>query len=145
MNKIIPVSCAIIFSDRKVLCAQRSHTMSLPGLWEFPGGKIEVGESPEACLIREIKEELAISIRIGYAMTPHEHSYSEGQIIRLIPFVCSWESGNIDLLEHQKVKWLAKQELKFLEWAPADFPIVEDLIGNWNNIEKQLVDYKRER
>jgi 8-oxo-dGTP diphosphatase len=142
---LISVTCALIFFDKKVLCALRSEVMQLPGLWEFPGGKIEEGESPESCLIREIWEELAISINIICPLTPNEHSYSEGKVIRLIPFVCSWERGDIILLEHQEIKWLKKEELKSLDWAPADMPIVNDLIANWNDIQKQLVENNRER
>ncbi|REG78496.1 (deoxy)nucleoside triphosphate pyrophosphohydrolase [Algoriphagus antarcticus] len=141
---VIPVTCALIFLDKKVLCAQRSETMSLPGLWEFPGGKIEEGESPADCLIREIKEELAISISLVGSLQPNEHSYTEGKVVRLIPFVCSWESGEITLLEHLDLQWLAREELKVVNWAPADIPIVDHLFVNWNNIQKQLVDYKRE-
>ncbi|PZX48699.1 (deoxy)nucleoside triphosphate pyrophosphohydrolase [Algoriphagus chordae] len=138
--EVIFVTCALILLDDKVLCAQRSDRMHLPGLWEFPGGKIEAGESPEACLIREIKEELAITVHVVAALKPNEHAYSEGKLIRLIPFVCAWESGEISLLEHQQVKWLAKEDLKSLEWAPADVPIVDELLVNWNNIQKRLVD-----
>lgn len=140
---VVLVTCAVIFSDCKVLCAQRSDTMPLPGFWEFPGGKIEKGESPEACLIREMREELAMDVSIIGPLRSTEHSYIAGKIIRLLPFVCSWESGEIYLLEHQAVKWLTKEELNSLSWAAADWPIVVDLIENWNNIQKELVDYNR--
>lgn len=142
--EVVLVTCALIFLDEKVLCAQRSGTMPLPNLWEFPGGKIEEGESYEACLIREIKEELAISISLVSSLIPNEHSYSEGKVIRLIPFVCTWKSGVITLLEHQEVKWLGKEELKFLNWAPADIAIVDDLLANWNDVQEQLVEFIRE-
>ncbi|WP_057937532.1 (deoxy)nucleoside triphosphate pyrophosphohydrolase [Algoriphagus resistens] len=141
--EVVLVTCAVIFSDSKVLCAQRSDTMPLPGFWEFPGGKVEKGESPEACLIRELREELAIDVGIIGPLKPTEHSYAAGKKIRLLPFVCSWESGDISLLEHQAVKWLIKEELNSLGWAAADWPIVVDLIENWNNIQKELVDYTR--
>ena len=142
--EVVSVTCALIFLDQKVLCAQRSESMQLPSLWEFPGGKIEKGESPEACLIREIKEELAISISIVGSLRPNEHVYSDVKVIRLIPFLSLWESGELKLLEHQQVKWLAQEELKSLNWAQADIPIVADLFENWNNIQEQLVDYFRE-
>ncbi|MEB2776477.1 (deoxy)nucleoside triphosphate pyrophosphohydrolase [Algoriphagus sp. D3-2-R+10] len=144
MTKVVSVTCALIILDNKVLCAQRSETMPLPGLWEFPGGKIEEDESPEACLIREIKEELAISIRVISSLRLNKHSYSKGKVIQLMPFICRWESGEINLLEHQEVKWLSRDELNSLNWAPADIPIVNDLFDNWNNIQKQLVDYNTE-
>jgi 8-oxo-dGTP diphosphatase len=138
--EVISVTCALILLDNKVLCAQRSEVMSLPGLWEFPGGKIEDGESPEACLIREIEEELAISISLVGSLQPSEHSYAEGNIIRLLPFLCVWDYGEIILREHQDIRWLDKKDLKSLNWALADIPIVEELIDNWNNIQKLLVD-----
>lgn len=141
--EVISVTCALIFANEKVLCAQRSETMTLPELWEFPGGKIEEGESPEASLIREIKEELAISISLVSTLLPNEHSYIQGKVIRLIPFVCIWRSGEISLLEHKEVKWLNKDELETLNWAPADIPIVNELLENWNNIQRQLVGYTR--
>ncbi|SFB59433.1 (deoxy)nucleoside triphosphate pyrophosphohydrolase [Algoriphagus aquimarinus] len=142
--EVVSVTCALIFLDQKVLCAQRSEAMQLPGLWEFPGGKIEKGESPEDCLIREIKEELAISINIIGSLRSNEHAYSDVKVIRLMPFICVWGSGKLKLVEHQEVKWLAKEELKSLNWAQADIPIVEDLYVNWNNIQEQLVEYNRE-
>ena len=141
---VVLVTCALIFLDEKVLCAQRSGKMILPGLWEFPGGKIEKGESPEECLVREIKEELAISIQISGALKPNDHSYSKGKVIRLMPFVCTWQSGEINLLEHQQVKWVGKDKLKSLTWAPADIPIVDGLTENWNIIQKLLVDKNTE-
>lgn len=137
--EVIPVACALIFYDGKVLSAQRSESMFLPGVWEFPGGKIENGESPEACLIREIEEELAISISLVSSLQINEHSYSEEKVIRLIPFVCVWEGSNITLREHQDIKWLVKEELKTLNWAPADIPIVDQLIANWDQIQDRIV------
>lgn len=100
--KTIPVTCAIIFHRGKVLAAKRSESMDLPGKWEFPGGKIEGGESPEECLIREIQEELAVRIKIIQALSPVEFSYTPGKIIRLIPFTATLESFDFHLLEHEK-------------------------------------------
>ena len=137
---VISVTCALIILDDKVLCAKRSEFMSLPGLWEFPGGKIEEGESPELCLQSEIKEELGIRVKVFFSLKSNQHSYSPTQMVRLMPFVCSWESGEVVLLEHEEVKWLTKHELKSLDWAAADIPIVEDLVANWNNIQRQLVN-----
>ncbi|MCE7054743.1 (deoxy)nucleoside triphosphate pyrophosphohydrolase [Algoriphagus sp. AGSA1] len=141
---VLLVTCAVLFSGQKVLCAQRSSTMPLPGLWEFPGGKIEEGESPEECLNREVREELGISIDIVRPMDPSEYSYTPGTLIHLLPFICCWAGGELTLTEHQAVKWSGKEELMTLEWAPADMPIVEELLGKWNNIQKQLVDYTKE-
>ena len=136
--KIIPVTCAIIFHQGKVLAAQRSQTMDLPGKWEFPGGKIEEGENPEDCLVREIQEELAVKIRISHALSPCEHSYSSGKIIRLIPFVATLESFDFHLLEHSQVAWLHEKELFSVDWAAADLPIVHELKEKWVKIVKEI-------
>ena len=135
----IPVTCAVIWLEEKILCAKRSATMSQPGLWEFPGGKVEQGELPEDCLFREILEELNISIRIVIAMSPSEFSYSPEKTIRLLPFLCTWESGLIQLFEHEEVRWLTKQELFSVNWAPADFPIVQELDRFWNPVRKLIL------
>lgn len=113
--------------------------MSNPGFWEFPGGKVEQGELAEDCLIREILEELNISIRIVIAMSPSEFSYSFEKTIRLLPYLCTWESGLIQLLEHEEVRWLTKKELYSINWAPADLPIVKELDRFWNPVQKLIL------
>ncbi len=137
--KSIPVTCAVIWFEGKILCAKRSVTMSQPRLWEFPGGKVEQEELPEDCLIREILEELNISVRIVIAMSPSEFSYSLEKTIRLLPFLCTWESGLIQLLEHEEVRWLTKEELFSVNWAAADLPIVQELDRFWNPVQKLIV------
>ena len=137
--KSIPVTCAVIWFEGKILCAKRSATMSQPGLWEFPGGKVEQGELLEDCLTREILEELNISIRIVIAMSPSEFSYSSDKTIRLLPFLCTWESGLIQLIEHEEVRWLTKEELFSVNWAPADLPIAQELDRFWNPVRKLIL------
>jgi 8-oxo-dGTP diphosphatase len=136
--KIIPVTCAVIFHQGKVLAAQRSATMDLPGKWEFPGGKLESGENPEDCLIREIREEISIEIKIFGALQSNEHSYFAEKIIRLIPFLATWEDGDIRLLEHSEVKWIGPEELFSLDWAAADVPIVHELKEKWVKLVSQI-------
>src|SRR5687768_12762622 len=100
------VSCAIIFDQNQhILVTQRSSTMPLPLKWEFPGGKVEQGETAEQSLIREIKEELGVSIRITASLSPGIHSYGT-KTIRLIPFICHITEGKITLYEHQDYRWL---------------------------------------
>lgn len=89
---MIHVTCAIIQHKGKVLICQRSAQMNLPHKWEFPGGKIEPGESREACLVREIREELGITIRIGQPLTAVEH-HDGGFALTLYPFVCTLAGG----------------------------------------------------
>lgn len=128
--KIIPVTCALIFFDGKVLATQRSEKMDLSGKWEFPGGKIEPYESPEECLKREIKEELSLEIEIFESLSPVLHHYSE-KTIRLIPFAARWKAGQIHLSEHAQYAWVEKKDLFSLNWAPADIPIVHELQEKW--------------
>ncbi|WP_413670622.1 (deoxy)nucleoside triphosphate pyrophosphohydrolase [Mucilaginibacter sp. Mucisp86] len=121
---MIKVTCAIIVdTDGLVFAAQRSATMSLPLKWEFPGGKIEPGETAEACLIREIKEELHVAIEILKPLPANTHHYPN-VTIQLIPFVCRITNGEIILKEHLDFKWLSKNELLALDWAEADVAIV---------------------
>lgn len=105
--------------------------MDLPGKWEFPGGKIEEGENPGDCLVREIAEELAVKIKIIQALSPCEHSYSTGKIIRLIPFVAVLESFDFHLFEHSQITWLGVSELLSVDWAAADLPIVHEIREKW--------------
>jgi 8-oxo-dGTP diphosphatase len=129
--KIIHVSCLVLLHQGKVLATQRSEKMDLPGFWEFPGGKMEPGESPTTCSIREIWEELSIGIRISRPLTPVLHTYPN-KSIQLIPFLATWESGTLQLTEHAQIQWLAQKDLLSLDWAPADIPILHELNENWD-------------
>jgi 8-oxo-dGTP diphosphatase len=122
--KHIHVACAIIEENNKVLAAQRSAAMSMPLKWEFPGGKIEVGESPEECLMRELREEIGISVSVVLALPPHTHEYKT-LTVTLYPFVCNISSGEMILHEHAALKWLRPKELATLDWAEADLPVIE--------------------
>jgi len=123
--KAIRVACAIIEQDGKVLAAQRSEIMDLPLKWEFPGGKIDQDESPEECLKRECLEELGIEVAVGDALSPVTHSYL-AFTVTLYPFFCTIASGKITLHEHKAVVWLAPEKLASLDWADADWPIIEE-------------------
>jgi 8-oxo-dGTP diphosphatase len=126
---MIEVTCAIIEHNNKVLVTQRSEKMALPLKWEFPGGKIEKDESAEACLIREILEELNINIKIKKQLNNNNNQYSETKIIKLIPFICELLSGDIKLTEHANFLWLSKNELVNLDWAEADVPILNEYLN----------------
>lgn len=112
-----------------MLCAQRSEVMKLPLKWEFPGGKLETGETLENCLIREIKEELGVEISIKMNLSPNIHTYDNSKEICLYPFICTIQSGTIFLKEHKQVTWLKLDELKQLNWAEADIPILNHYIS----------------
>jgi 8-oxo-dGTP diphosphatase len=123
-KKHLHVTCAIIEKDSRVLAAQRSRVMAMPLKWEFPGGKIKPGETPEHCLCREIVEELAIEVAVHHALAEKTHAYPEF-IITLYPFVCSIITGTITLREHAAVIWLPREKLASLDWAEADRPVLE--------------------
>ncbi|MEH6781275.1 MAG: (deoxy)nucleoside triphosphate pyrophosphohydrolase [Rhodoglobus sp.] len=124
MKKQIDVVGAVIVRDDLVLCAQRGPGGALPGMWEFPGGKIEAGETARDALAREITEELECEVAVGELITTTTHEYDFG-IVVLTTFYCELLSGTPVLTEHAEVVWLSPAELSALEWAPADIPAVE--------------------
>jgi 8-oxo-dGTP diphosphatase len=122
------VACAVIELGGRVLAAQRSAAMSMPLKWEFPGGKIAAGESPQECLARELREELGIGVRVLEALAPVTHDYP-GFRITLYPFRCAAGGGGITLHEHAAVAWLPPGELRSLDWAEADLPVLEGYLA----------------
>ena len=127
---VIDVTCALIVDNQNhLLAAQRSSAMSLPLKWEFPGGKVESGETSEKCLLREIKEELNVEIEIVKRLDSNIHTYPS-ITIKLIPFVCRIISGQIILKEHIKYQWSNKANLLDLDWADADIPILNNYLSS---------------
>ena len=128
MKKTIKVVAAIIENDQnEILCALRSPEMSLANLWEFPGGKVEKDESLFDAIEREIKEELSCTIKAIDVFDENTHEY-EKIIVNLIGIKCKLVEGEPVAREHSKLIYLKKENLKSLVWAPADVPIVENLI-----------------
>ncbi len=121
--KSLRVACAIIEQNGKVLAAQRSEHMSLPLKWEFPGGKIDEGETASECLKREVREELGIEVMIHEPFPEVTYSYPTFSVT-LYPSRCTIVSGEIVLHEHKAIVWLAPEELHGLDWADADWPII---------------------
>jgi 8-oxo-dGTP diphosphatase len=121
--KITDVTCALIQRGGEVLVTQRGPSMDLAYLWEFPGGKVQPGESERDCLIREIREELQLEVEPFHRLPAVTHDYGS-KVIRLIPFVCRLSGGEIMLLEHNAYDWVDPQELPQLTWCPADIPVI---------------------
>lgn len=126
--KILKVTCAIIEKGGQTLVVQRSDKMNLPLKWEFPGGKIEENESVEECIIREIKEELNIEIELISRLATSNFNYSNFSI-QLIPFIARHTKGAIRLSEHKQYLWMSNKNLKNLDWAEADIPIVNEYLN----------------
>jgi 8-oxo-dGTP diphosphatase len=129
MQKVVRVACAVIEDGGTVLAAQRNETMHMPLKWEFPGGKLHAGESAEACLARELMEELGVHIRILRPLPPVFHCY-EDFTIELIPFVCAIAGGNLQLHEHRAIAWLKPQLLSGLDWPAADIPVIASYLAS---------------
>lgn len=118
------VVCAILEHQGKVLVARRGPSMRMAGFWEFPGGKVEPNESVETALVREIKEELGLEIEVGVALPASD--WDDGKRhIRLMPFLCRLLRGELRLLEHDAIEWVAPNVLMDRNWAPADIPVVQ--------------------
>lgn len=124
IKKHINVVGAVIVDGATILAARRSAKQSLPGTWEFPGGKIEAGETPTEALAREIREELRCDAIIGKHVTTTTHEYDFATIV-LSTYFCTISSGTPQLTEHAEIRWVPMDKLHELEWAPADIPAVE--------------------
>ncbi|HZH61786.1 MAG TPA: (deoxy)nucleoside triphosphate pyrophosphohydrolase [Metabacillus sp.] len=128
MKKTLKVVAAIIENDQnEILCALRSPQMSMPNMWEFPGGKVEKDEDIYSALAREIKEELNCTIETVDLFHDHTHEY-DSFIINLISIKCKIVSGQPSASEHSAFIWLKRENLESLKWAPADIPVVQQLI-----------------
>lgn len=127
-RKHLNVVCAIVRDGEKILCTQRcrSDKSYITEHWEFPGGKIEEGESPEEALIREIKEEMDWDIYVGKQLAKVDYSYPDFDIT-LSAFDCIARDNNFKLLEHLDAKWLTPEELKELKWTDADWKLITQL------------------
>lgn len=124
--KTLKVVAAIIMNGNKVLATQRGYG-DFQGGWEFPGGKIEPGETSEIALIREIKEELDTEIEVGELLDTVEYDYPKFHL-SMECFICHIKSGNLVLKEHEAIRWLTKDTLYDVAWIPADLGLVEKLL-----------------
>ncbi len=130
--KTVKVVAAIITKNGKIFATQRGYGDFKDG-WEFPGGKVEQGESPEQAIIREIKEELGADIQVTGFLTTVEHDYPTFHL----SMDCFWaelkEGSNVELLEHEAAKWLSLDTLDEVDWLPADIKVVEAIRNDIKN------------
>ena len=123
--KTIRVVAAVILSEGKIFATQRGYG-DFKGGWEFPGGKIEEGETPENALRREIYEELDTEITVGELIDTLEYAYPNFHL-SMDCFWCEIISGNLVLKEHEAARWLDKENLYSVEWLPADVSLIEKI------------------
>ena len=124
--KITTVAAAIILHDHKVLIAKRNSKGKLAGKWEFPGGKLNPGETFEECLARELKEELNIRVKVLQYFAENTYTYSYGTV-NLIGYYVEWIDGAITLNVHDQAKWVEVDKLIEYDLAPADIPLAQKL------------------
>jgi 8-oxo-dGTP diphosphatase len=130
MTRQINVVGAVVVRNETVLSARRSPSMSLPGLWEFPGGKIESGETAERALQRELEEELLCTIAVGDHVETTSYEYEFGTVT-LTTFYATLLVGEPLPVEHSELRWIPAAQLESVEWAPADVPAVRRVIRDF--------------
>jgi 8-oxo-dGTP diphosphatase len=126
---VLVTACALVDADQRVLLTQRPAGKPMAGLWEFPGGKVEAGETPEETLIRELKEELGITVREA-CLAPlsfASHAYESFHLLMPLYICRRWE-GIAQPLENQTLKWVSPRRLRDYEMPPADIPLLPPLI-----------------
>ena len=128
--KTVKVAAAIIVSEdaqgEKIIFATERGYGEYKDWWEFPGGKIEEGETPQEALVREIREELNVTIRVGQFLMKVEHDYPQFHL-SMDCFICRIGEGSLTLLEHEDARWLRMNEIHSVGWLPADRKVVEVL------------------
>ena len=123
---MITVTAAILFKDERVLIGRRKPGLRHAGKWEFPGGKVEPGETPRVCLKREMREELNIRVKIGAAFSENIFTYSQGEV-HLMAFWADWIDGEIQTVAHDRIAWVLPTNLSTYDLLPADLPFAEKL------------------
>ena len=134
---MIDVTAAILVKDGKILIAKRKPEEKQPDKWEFPGGKIEIGESAQECLKREMQEEFGIDVRVGKFLGESIYHYPH-ESIRLLAYLAEWQAGDLALKDHADYAWTQSDRLAEFDFAPADLPFVRKLISGHINISNGI-------
>lgn len=122
----IIVTAAVIRNKSKILIAQRKSDAKVEALkWEFPGGKLEHGETPEECLTREIKEELNLKIKVGPLIGISSHVYRKKLHVVLLCYLCEFKAGKLKCLDVEDAKWISPRKMKSYSFAAADIPLLK--------------------
>ena len=121
--KTVRVVAALMVRDGLLFAARRSPERREGGLWELPGGKVEVGESDQEALVRELQEELSIDVEVGDFVAESTHTYAHGTVT-LVGYRCRLVAGDPVLRDHDAARWLSVPEMETLDWAPADLPLL---------------------
>ena len=134
---MIDVTAAILVKDGKILIAKRKPNGKLPDKWEFPGGKVETGESAQTCLTREMQEEFGIDVRIGQFLGESVYHYQHGSI-RLLAYLTRWQGGGFSLKDHADYAWVQSDQLEGFDFTPADLPFVDKLVSGEIDISRGI-------
>ena len=128
-KKTIRVTAAVIHEDGRIFATQRGYG-DYKDWWEFPGGKIEPGESPEECVVREIREELSATVAVERKICTVEWDYPKFHL-SMDCFLCRVAEGELKLLEHEAARWLSRDETDSVHWLPSDVEVLEKLKEDW--------------
>ena len=123
--KTVRVAAAVIRDKNKIFATARGYG-ALKGKWEFPGGKIETGETPREALKREIREKLATEVEVGELIDTIEYDYPDFHLV-MECFWCKVVNGELELKEHEAAQWLTREKLYSVEWLPADMRLIEKI------------------
>ena len=126
--KTVEVAAAVIIGEKGIFATQRGYG-AFKDDWEFPGGKLEPGETPEQALVREIREELNTTVKVGRLIQTVEYDYPEFHL-KMHCFLCTILEGKLEMLEHEACRWVKSEEIEQLDWLPADrrvLPAVNDI------------------
>lgn len=126
--KTLNVGLGIVMRDGLVLICQRRSDAALGDFWEFPGGKVEAGESPIQCARRELAEEVAVTVDAMLPLAPFEYVYGQ-TTVRLQPFICTWQSGEPRPLSSQRLAWVTAQELAAYRFPPANDALIPQVVA----------------